>query len=657
MIRTFRAALLILPHLLASVVPPAVQAIEAHDSAISWRTQSDDFADRGFSSGSGLFYAGPEWFLNALSNPRARNPFVKSYLDDSSGDRLGVENGYVGTLRDVFDVGLFSNIATFGGASGSKTSTPIPLDGGAGVLPAGTPYLWQNINASWNVVGNWTPTTDWPNAQGDTASNIQTTSTSVNQNTPGGVTVGAIGHDAVNVNTSWTITATTSITMNNGGTISLIRNTDTNTGTSNFLSIGGSGGLVLSGAAGTLRFTNSGGSTASSGSIQLNTPISGTGPVTGAGAVFFNNASNNTSAGQIAINAASTFTGNSTIEKGAVTFNNNTPFGQASNQVALGLFATLDSVSLVASAPVSAMANTIVVTQTGDARIAPRTETLGGITAGQVNYTGNIILNTAAGNNVTLTSASTVSGGAAQTVAFTNVIQGTGGVTVTGTSASVGFTEFTGSNTYQSGTLVNSGTLLVNNTTGSGTGVGLVSVNNSGTLGGTGFIVTNIADVTINGGGNITGGTNGAVAATGAVGALTLTAVSVDFTGTSGNLASYIVDLTSLTSDKLVIHGNLDLSTTFDQLIFQGVTGAPKYVLVTYTGTRTGTFDVVTPPTGYVVSYAIPNEIDLVMTEVPEPSTWISGALALIAIGFTQPRKRSRTGRRRLRGLLTRCAS
>ena len=52
-----------------------------------------------------------------------------------------------------------------------------------------------------------------------------------------------------------------------------------------------------------------------------------------------------------------------------------------------------------------------------------------------------------------------------------------------------GTLTLTGNNIYTRGTTVNGGTLLVNNTAGSGTGTGTVTVNNAGsTLGGTGTI-------------------------------------------------------------------------------------------------------------------------------------------------------------------------
>jgi autotransporter-associated beta strand protein len=55
-------------------------------------------------------------------------------------------------------------------------------------------------------------------------------------------------------------------------------------------------------------------------------------------------------------------------------------------------------------------------------------------------------------------------------------------------AASAGRTILTAANTYAGGTVVNAGTLLVNNPSGSGTGLGAVTVGSDGTLAGTGAI-------------------------------------------------------------------------------------------------------------------------------------------------------------------------
>ena len=58
----------------------------------------------------------------------------------------------------------------------------------------------------------------------------------------------------------------------------------------------------------------------------------------------------------------------------------------------------------------------------------------------------------------------------------------------------------TTANTYKGGTAVTSGTLLVDNTSGSGTGTGAVTINSGGTLGGSGTIS---GATTLNGGGDL----------------------------------------------------------------------------------------------------------------------------------------------------------
>lgn len=212
---------------------------------------------------------------------------------------------------------------------------------------------------------------------------------------------------------------------------------------------------------------------------------------------------------------------------------------------------------------------------------------------------------------------------------------------VGGNAAAVSFTlngnstvKMTATQAYGNGTNVNAGTLLVNAGSGatSGTGTGAVIVNNSGTFGGTGRIA---GATTINAGAKITGAT------VGTVGTLTL-ASTATFSGASGNLAQYLVDISGTTSDRLTIGGALNLSGTFDQISFSGsADGTSSYILATY-GSLNGTFDAVTNlPSGYQLVYGL-TELDL--TPVPEPATWLGGALALGALAYSQ--------RRRLRALV-----
>jgi fibronectin-binding autotransporter adhesin len=181
-----------------------------------------------------------------------------------------------------------------------------------------------------------------------------------------------------------------------------------------------------------------------------------------------------------------------------------------------------------------------------------------------------------------------------------------------------------GGSTYNGPTNVNTGKLLATNSGGSATGSGAVTVTGA-TLGGSGFIT---GPTTVAGGGTITGGD------VGAVGALTLQ--NLTFSGSSGNLATYLVDLTSTGSDRLSLLGNLDLTSAFDRVQFQGAAGAASYQIATYSGTLTGTFDsVVGVPDGYSLRYDS-GSINLVA--VPEPGTWAAGVLAFGSVVWLRRR-------------------
>jgi autotransporter-associated beta strand protein len=263
---------------------------------------------------------------------------------------------------------------------------------------------------------------------------------------------------------------------------------------------------------------------------------------------------------------------------------------------------------------------------------------------------GGARINSDAGT-LTISGGITESGGAVKTLTF----GGAGNTTVTGIISETGLDlalakdgagilTLTNANTYSQGTTISAGTLLVNNTSDSGTGTGMVTVSNSGTvLGGTGTIS---GLVLINGPANITGGTNGTVG--------TLTLGSTTFTGSGGNLATYLVDLSGATSDRLTITGALSLSGTSDKISFSGAAdGTTTYVLASYSSII-GTFDTVTGlPSGYQLIYGT-NELDL--APIPEPATWISGALMIGLLGWSQLRKHSRPGGKRFARLVRRAA-
>jgi autotransporter-associated beta strand protein len=236
---------------------------------------------------------------------------------------------------------------------------------------------------------------------------------------------------------------------------------------------------------------------------------------------------------------------------------------------------------------------------------------------------------------------------------FAGAISGSGSVTQNGTGATT-LSSATGS-TYAGGTTINAGSLFVNNTSNSGTGSGAVTVNNSGTLGGSGTIT---GSVTMNNSsvlapGSAGSGTTGSPGTVGdlSVGAVTMTGTnvfSVDVNGVSGNVGTY--DRVFVTNG---VAGNVNLGTT--ALLQLNIANAlnfgagTQFTLINndladaIAGNFANAADggIYTTANGYnfTVNYEGGTGNDLVLTAIPEPSTWVAAALTLLAIGYTQRRK------------------
>jgi autotransporter-associated beta strand protein len=187
-----------------------------------------------------------------------------------------------------------------------------------------------------------------------------------------------------------------------------------------------------------------------------------------------------------------------------------------------------------------------------------------------------------------------------------------------------GSLTLSGPNTYSGGTEVNGGTLLVNNTSGSGTGTGAVTVGSGGRLGGTGSIDGAVTDS----GKLIPGGTSNAATFT-LNGGLTLT------TG-----ASLDYELSSLAQDKIAVSGNLNLSgATAGSIVVNvadlGGTTSGTYPLLTYSGSLSGNtnaFTLGSAPAGYsLVSSAGALSLQVVLTT--QNLTWTGAASGSWQVG------------------------
>ena len=151
----------------------------------------------------------------------------------------------------------------------------------------------------------------------------------------------------------------------------------------------------------------------------------------------------------------------------------------------------------------------------------------------------------------------------------------------------------------------------------------------AGTLGGTGILTVTSATV----------GAGSTLAPGATLGALTLNTTSgltlngnltIGVAG-SGDTSLSTNGLLTLSGATLTVNGTLN--------------GTSNYDIANY-GTLSGTFTGYTAPTGYTLNYAGnsfgTSDIELDVTAVPEPSTWVGAMLALLAGAFVGFRRKVR---------------
>lgn len=210
-----------------------------------------------------------------------------------------------------------------------------------------------------------------------------------------------------------------------------------------------------------------------------------------------------------------------------------------------------------------------------------------------------------------------------------------------------GTTLFNAANTFSGSTTVGGGTLNVSATNALGS-TSNVTVNTGGTLlfsGPTIDRIRDVAPINLNGGALNTGGLSEGTPSAPGMGALTLTLANTIDLGTNSSLISFAdssgQSWTGATLRILNWTGTIGTGDGTDQVYFGttagGLTQAQLDQISFYSDAAGLTF----LGTGMILT-------DGEVVPVPEPATWIGGALALGAIGFSRLRKRQGTAARRL---------
>jgi len=232
----------------------------------------------------------------------------------------------------------------------------------------------------------------------------------------------------------------------------------------------------------------------------------------------------------------------------------------------------------------------------------------------------------------------TISGSGSSSTTYAGILRNgspssTGGV-LSLSKSGTGTQVFSGTtNTYTGTTQISGGTLLINgNHTGGASYTVAGNATTSATLGGGGTIVL-AADqsVTI----SSTDATNKGILAPGTSETSTATltlgsaGVATDLVFGANSRLSINVG-TSTASSRVALFGDLDLTGSTDELFLNSLSGAfdgSTYVIATYTGSLTGTFDMITGlDEGYFIDYGTGANSAITLQAIPEP-----GAVGLLA--------------------------
>ena len=390
---------------------------------------------------------------------------------------------------------------------------------------------------------------------------------------------------ALTVNSTGLLCGTICDVIINGGTVTL------NNASQTIEDLAGTGGsLVLNGTALTATLSSQ------AAERTCATVISGTGSLIINGPTF-----NETLSG------ANTYSGSTTLIAGQTIINSTSTLGNGAGTLHLSGGTLTTSASRTASTapvanPIDLTADSAITTTSTAATVDLNfsSSTIGGsagtltfrndaasgtgvfqprFTGSGFNFSRPIVINNGSFGTTVLNSYNV----AATTQTFSGQISGTGSYkrnSSTGTGGTTIFASAAG-NTYSGGTTVSVGTLLVNNTSGSGTGTGAVTVNSGGILGGTGIIS---GATTVNSGGTLTLVDSSVATLTFGSSLLLSGATSMEISKTAGT-----ADKIVMTSGTVTLGGNLTVVNLAGTLVL-----GDTFDLID--GTIAGTFTSFTLP-------------------------------------------------------------
>jgi autotransporter-associated beta strand protein len=378
-----------------------------------------------------------------------------------------------------------------------------------------------------------------------------------------------------------------------------------------------------------------------SGAVNTNNKaltIDGSGNTTISGILSSGGAITKAGSGTLTFSGVNTYTGTTTVSAGVLNIQNDAGLGATSAGTTVSNGATLEL-----QGGITVGAESLTISGTGATGQNGALVNVGGTN----NYGGLLTLGAATtissdSGTLNLTNAGTITGatfGLALTGAGNGTVSSiigttTGALTKNGT----GTWTLSGANTYTGATTVNGGTLLVN---GSTSATSNVSVNNSGTtLGGTGTIK---GAVTVGNGAILLGGTGST-----ASGTLTLTN---SLTLNTGSIIELALGATAGAHSTITRSGiglwTFDAHQAFTFINLGVVPGTTYTNIITGLGSDPGESNWAITNAGWSGSFSYASgNISVDIVALPEPATWIAGALVLGAVGWTQRRRFSRALKR-----------